>query len=108
MGAAMNIKKLLGKRLQEIRKIRKLTQEQIAEYVDIDTSSVSNIENGKYYPSAENLEKFLKILNIKPSDIFTFESHAPVDDLINEMLTSMKESEKLTRLMYKFYTTIKY
>lgn len=104
----MNIKRLLGKRLQEIRKIRKLTQEQIAEYVDIDTSSVSNIENGKYYPSAENLEKFMKVLNVKPSDIFTFESYAPVDDLINEMITSMKENEKLTRLMYKFYTTIKY
>lgn len=56
----MNIKKLLGSRLQEIRKIRKLTQEQVAEFAEIETSSISNIENGKYYPSAENLNKILK------------------------------------------------
>ncbi|MGN0014220.1 MAG: helix-turn-helix domain-containing protein [Candidatus Gastranaerophilaceae bacterium] len=50
-------KKLLGKRLQEIRKSRKLTQEQVAEFAGLETSSISNIENGKYYPSAENIEK---------------------------------------------------
>jgi len=104
----MNIKKLLGKRIQEIRKIRKLTQEQVAEFVDVDTTSISNIENGKYYPTAENLDKILTALNVSPSEIFTFESHAPCEELLNEMLLSMKESEDLTRLMYKFYCTIKY
>ena len=47
----MNIKKLLDKKLQEIRKKKKLTQEYVAEYVGIETSSISNIENGKYYIS---------------------------------------------------------
>lgn len=104
----MNIKRLLGKRLQEIRKIKKLTQEQVAEFVEIETSSISNIENGKYYPSAENLDKILKILDVAPSDIFTFESHAPKDELIQEMTNAMQEDEKLARLMYKFYSSVKY
>ncbi len=104
----MNIKKLLGKRLQEIRKTRKLTQEQVAEFVEIETSSISNIENGKYYPSAENLDKILKVLNVTPSDIFTFESHLPKEELIREMTSAMQEDEKLTRLIYKFYLTVKY
>lgn len=106
-GYKMNIKKLLGKRLKEIRKTRRLTQEQVAEYISIDTSSISNIENGKYYPTAENLDKILKILNVTPSEIFTFESLAPQEELIKEMFSSMQDNEKLTRLMYKFYSAVK-
>lgn len=40
----MNIKFLLGKRIQEIRKNRHLTQEKLAEVVGLDVSSISNIE----------------------------------------------------------------
>ncbi|MBQ8458479.1 helix-turn-helix transcriptional regulator [bacterium] len=104
----MNIKKLLGKRLQEIRKKRNITQEHLAEMVELDTSSISHIENGKYYPNAENLDKILNVLNIKPSEIFTFENFLPKDELIEEMLNSMKNDDKLTRLMYKFYQSVKY
>ena len=104
----MNIKKLLGKRLQEIRKARKLTQEQVAEFVNLETVSISNIESGKYFPTAETLDKILRVLNVKPSEIFFFESFAPQDELIKEMLDAMQKDEKLTRMMYKFYCTVKY
>ena len=60
----MNIKKLLGKRIQEIRKSKKLTQEYVAELVGIEVVSLSNIENGKYYPTAENLKKIINISKI--------------------------------------------
>ncbi len=103
----MNIKKLLGKKLQQIRKSKKLTQEQVAEFVGVETSSISNIENGKYYPSAENLDKILKVLDVKPSEIFTFESLAPAGELIDEMLKSMQKDEKLTRKIYQFYLAVK-
>lgn len=104
----MNIKKLLGKRLQEIRKSKKLTQEQIAELVGLETSSISNIENGKYYPSAENLEKIIKALCVSPSDLFSFEDLNSSEKLIDEMVESMKNDENLTRKMYKFYSSIKF
>lgn len=104
----MNIKKLLGKRIQEIRKSRKLTQEQVAEFSGIEPSSISNIENGKYYPSAENLDKIMTILDVTPSEIFVYESYSNIEDLIEEMNFAMKNNEKLTRLMYKFYTSIKF
>ena len=104
----MNIKKLLGKRLQEIRKSKKFTQEQMAELVGVETSSISNIENGKYYPSADNLDKILEALNVKPSDIFMFEHNAPKEELISEMTKSMYEDEKLTKLLYKFYKAVNF
>ena len=104
----MNIKKLLGCRLQEIRKSRKITQEQLAEYIGVDTSSISNIESGKYFPSADNLDKILKSLNIRPYELFSFESCALHKDLLSEMTEAMKKDEKLTKLMYKFYLAVKY
>ena len=87
----MDIKKLLGKRLQEIRKKRKLTQEQVAEFVDIETVSLSNIENGRYFPTAENLDKILAILKVRPGEVFNFESFLPQEELIKEMLEEMQK-----------------
>lgn len=104
----MSIKKLLGKRLQEIRKSKKLTQEQVAELIDIETVSLSNIENGKYFPSAENLDKLLKVLKINPNEIFYCEYNKPSKELITEMTTAMKNDEKLAKQMYKFYLSVKY
>lgn len=104
----MNIKKLLGKRIQEIRKSKKLTQEYVAEKIGIEPASLSNIENGKYYPTAENIEKIIAILDVKPSDLYTFEHLAPTEVLLNEMLKSIQNDKKLAKLMYNFYTTIKY
>lgn len=103
----MNIKKLLGKKLQLIRKSKKLTQEQVAEFVGVDTTSISNIENGKYYPNAENLDKILQFLDTKPSEVFTFESYMPSGELIEEMLENMQKDEKLTRLLYRFYLAVR-
>lgn len=90
-----------------IRKTRGITQEKLAELVELDTSSISHIENGKYYPSAENLEKILKVLKITPSELFMMEANAPIKDLIEEMNSAMQNDENLTRLMYKFYRSIK-
>ncbi len=104
----MDIKKLLGKKIQKIRKTRGITQEKLAELVELDTSSISHIENGKYYPSAENLEKILKVLEITPSELFMMEANAPAKDLIEEMYSAMQNDENLTRLMYKFYRSVKY
>lgn len=103
----MDIKKLLGKRIQEIRKSKKMTQEQVAEIIEMEPASLSNIENGKYYPTAENLEKILNALETKPSELFIIEHLASNDELLNEMHLSMQKDENLTRLMYKFFQLVK-
>lgn len=47
----MDNKKLLGKRIRELRKNRGIKQEQLAEMVGLEPTSISNIENGYNYPS---------------------------------------------------------
>ena len=46
----MNNKKLLGKQIKEIRKSCGYTQEQLAEKVNIDITTLSGIESGRHFP----------------------------------------------------------
>lgn len=51
-----DFKKLLGQKIQKIRKSRGLTQEKLAEIINIETPSLSYLETGKYSPSIETLQ----------------------------------------------------
>ena len=104
----MNLKYLLGKKIQQIRKHKNITQEQLVELVGLDVSSVSHIETGKHYPSSENLEKIIETLKIKPNELFSFEEPTKNDELIEEMYMYMKTNKKITRILYNIYTNIKY
>lgn len=103
----MDIRKLLGCRIKELRKAPNITQEHLAELVNIDTVSLSNIERGKYYPTAENLNKILLVLNVEPAELFNFQHLASHKDLLEEMISAMEDNEDLTRLIYKFFKLVK-
>ena len=62
-----NLKKRLGKRIQELRVKNGLKQAALAEKVNLAHKSQSCIETGKNYPSAEVVEKlyFLLLLMIQ-------------------------------------------
>lgn len=62
----------IGARIKELRKARRLSQEQLSEKVDINPKHLSRIEVGKNYPSLHTLEKIAKALNIEMKDIFEF------------------------------------
>lgn len=68
-----DIKKAFGKKLKEIRKGRKYTQQQFAEKLDLSSRQLIRIENGQNFPSADTLEKIIHVLNIKIKDLFNFD-----------------------------------
>lgn len=98
-----NIKKRLGRRIQELRKSNKLTQEQLAEKIEIGTSNISYIETGKFYPTPETLGKIAKALNVEIYELYMFEQLKPIDELRTELIGAIRANDDLTRLMYKFY-----
>lgn len=102
----MNIKKLLGKRIQDLRKRRKMTQEQVAEIMNIETTSLSNIENGKYYPTAENLEKILQILETTPQNLFQIEHYQEPENLIFEINQLLQKNPDKVRDIYKIVKSL--
>ena len=63
-------KRVFGKNLKYYRYMRNLTQEQLAEKIGIDSTSVSDIERGSKGPMFETLTKIANVLNVKLSQLF--------------------------------------
>ncbi len=97
----MDNKKLLGKRIKEIRKRNNLSQEKLAELATIEATSISNIENGRNYPSFITLEKILKILKTDFIEIFRFNQHNEPENLLKEIETILKNNPERIQDFYK-------
>lgn len=102
-----NIKKRLGRRIQELRKSHRLTQEQLAEKVEIETSNISYIETGKFYPTPETLGKIAKALDVEIYELYMFEQFKALEEIRTELISAISANEELTHLMYKFYLSVK-
>ena len=102
----LDVKKLLGKRIQEIRKEKCISQEALAELIGIEPNNLSRIENGRSYPSPENLAKIADALNVSVDKLYFFCHHKNFDDIKIEITNALND-EKFARMLYKFYTLIK-
>lgn len=69
----MQLKKNFGRRLQQLRHSRKMTQEELAEHVGVSIESISNIERGIHGPSFDNLEKIIAALQVPAKSLFDFD-----------------------------------
>lgn len=64
------VQKMIGGRIQEIRKQRGLTQEQMAERVNISPHYLSALERGVYNIKLDLLVDILNILNCSADEVF--------------------------------------
>ena len=80
-----NLKTKLGMRIKELRLSNNLTQEKLAELVGMERTNITRIEAGKHFPNAENLEKFAKIFNVLPNELFYIQHHKNKEELIKEI-----------------------
>ena len=60
-------------KIKELREKRNLTQEALAEKVDVTRQTILFLEKGKYNPSLRLAYKIAKVLNSKIEDLFSFE-----------------------------------
>lgn len=98
-----NLKILFGNRLKQLRKDRNLTQEQLAEKLDISLPNISYIETGKTYPSVETQEKICKVMGINYHELYMFYDAPSNEEMIDELLKAMNSNEDITKKLYKFY-----
>ena len=100
-----NFKKNFGKRLKELRKARNLTQEQLAEAIEIALPNISYIENGRTYPSVETQEKLCKALEIKAYELYIFEDEITTEEMKKEIIKKLN-NEKTIKSLYKYLKVI--
>ena len=87
-----NLDRIIGKKIQEYRKKKGLTQEELSEILDITPHYMSSLERGLYNIKIEMLVKILNSLDCSADEIFC--------DVVNKAsLTRTNEiSEKLKNL----------
>ena len=72
-----------NEKLQELRKARSLTQEELAEALFVSRTAISKWESGRGYPSLDSLKEISKFFSVS------------IDDLIcSEEIISAAEDEK--------------
>lgn len=64
------IEKSMGKRIQQYRKKKGITQEKLAEMLGLSTNHISALECGKYGVKPELLVNIINILGCTADDIF--------------------------------------
>lgn len=60
---------LLSERLKEVRKSRKMTQEELAEKAGLHLTYVGHLELGKYHPTVYVMWKIAKALGVTINDL---------------------------------------
>jgi len=110
---------LVGKNIKRIRKEKKLTQEELAEKCDLQTSFLAGVERGERNITLQTLEKIANGLNESPEYIFNFEN-IELDErsldareniaILNSILSKKEPKEvelilNIARNIYSTYTT---
>lgn len=90
----MGIKEELGKKIKRMRINRGLTQEQLAEAVDISQRTLSGIEIGENFVTAETLDKLIKALNTTTDELFALSHLKEEEELLAEINTNIKKISK--------------
>lgn len=100
-----DIKKQLGKKIKQIRKNKNLTQEELAEMIEIEVPSLSNIETGKFAPSVETLQKLSNALNVGMWEFYYFNTLTD-EQMFEEINAKIKNNSELLKTVYNFLKAV--
>lgn len=104
---------VIGQKLRHLRKSKKMTQEEVAEKVDITRSTISNYEIGRRTPHLKDLTRLAAVFGVG-LDYFgvadkdeAFDLLARAKDVFENPHVSKMEKELLYQEFMKLYLTMK-
>lgn len=79
------------------RKVKGLTQAQVAEIMGVEKETISRMENGVISPTLPRLQQIAEILECSPSDLFRSGPAKAADHAqsIGEMIQDLPENERM-------------
>ncbi len=90
----MRTKELIGRRIQELRKARGLSQEKIADKADISPNYLSRIECGRENPTLDMFIKLSNALEVEMLEMFDFRhvvSHKELKEAVQNISKTADE-----------------
>jgi len=97
----------LAQRIRELRKIKKMSQEQLAEKADLHPTFIGKIERAEINPSIISLEKIATAFKIPVSELLSFPDDKKIYDenvesLVNSLNKAAKELKVAQDLAHSF------
>jgi transcriptional regulator with XRE-family HTH domain len=92
----VDVKQMIGRRIKEIRTSKAMTQEYLAEKMDISPKYLSSIERGKENPTLNTLISMSESLEVDLGEIFRFlevEDPKKRKTLISELIKGASEDK---------------
>jgi transcriptional regulator with XRE-family HTH domain len=86
-------KRLVGERVQILRKRKGLSQEELAGQIGIDTKSLSRLERGAHFPSLETLEKVRIELGVELKDFFDFDPRPSAEEMRDFLIRTARDAD---------------
>ncbi len=65
----------LGKKIKAVRRLKRLTQQDLADRIGISVSQLSCIERGSKYPRQEVIVEIADVLGMSPYEFFIMPEH---------------------------------
>ncbi len=93
------LKKALGENIKLIRKSKGLTQEKLAELIEIDQRQLARIEAGESFATAETLEKICKHAEISVKTLFNIENNETDNMTLKVIDDYQKNYKKLVNMI---------
>lgn len=96
MNEEFSLSKQVGKRIKELREARDIKQFQLAEFLDMEPTNLSKIENGNFLPREDKLRKIAQFLQVEINDLFDVKhilSRKKLIDSISNILNSLNDKE---------------
>jgi len=90
-------RKLLTRNMKKYRQILGISQAALAERVGCSTTLIGNIEIGKRFPSADNINRIARALDVRISDLFAEQQ----PESMKAMASKQELKTRLERLIGK-------
>lgn len=85
---------MLGENIYNLRKSKNLSQEQLAELINVTRQTISNWELGETSPNPEQLKSLSKILNVSVDELLN-------NDIKNVLVEKVSNTERLAGIIIK-------
>lgn len=103
----LEIKKLLGQRIKELRTKKGLTQDQLTEKLNVGQRTLSKIERGNAFVSAETLAKLLTALDVGIDELFNFGYLQEKEAIKVELIDAIQQEKIDIITLYRIYKSLK-
>ncbi len=100
---AMDQKELLGKRIKDLRNRAGLTQDALAERVQINSKYLSAIERGQENPTLDVVLRLAEALNVEPREVFSVEYESlekkAIQKKIDRLISQVQDEDQLRLIL---------